>query len=47
MEIGFNDFELLDKYFLNLFDCNSGVEVIGNLKRNEYYDLAILMSIDK
>ena len=33
MEIGFNDYDLLDKYFFNLFDYNSGFEVFGNLKR--------------
>ena len=46
IEIGINDFDLLDKYFFNLFDYNSGVEVFGNLKRKEYDDLALLMSID-
>jgi hypothetical protein len=33
IEIGRNDFDLLDKYFFNLFDYNTGVEVFGNLKR--------------
>ena len=47
IEIGVNDFDLLDKYFFNLFDYNSGVEVFGNLKRKEYDDLALLMSIDE
>ncbi len=47
IEIGINDFELLEKYFFNLFDYNSGVEVFGNLKKKEYEDLAILMCIDK
>jgi hypothetical protein len=46
IEIGINDFELLEKYFYSLFDYNSGVEVFGNLKRKEYDDLAILMTID-
>jgi hypothetical protein len=47
IEIGINDFDLLDKYFFNLFDYNSGVEVFGNLKRKEYDDLALLMSIEE
>jgi hypothetical protein len=47
MEIGKNDFDLLNKYFFNLFDYNTGVEVFGNLKRKEYDELALLMSIDK
>jgi hypothetical protein len=47
IEIGINDFDLLDKYFFNLFDYNSGVEVFGNLKRKEYDDLALLMSLDE
>ena len=46
IEIGINDFALLDKYFFNLFDYNSGVEVFGNLKRKEYDDLALLMSLE-
>jgi hypothetical protein len=33
MEIGFNDFDLLNKYYFNLFDYKWGVEVFGNLKR--------------
>ena len=33
IEIGINDFVLLNKYFFNLFDYNSGLEVFGNLKR--------------
>jgi hypothetical protein len=36
MEIGFNDYVLLDKYFFNLFDYNSGFEVFGNLKLKGY-----------
>lgn len=47
IEIGLNDFDLLDKYFFNLFDYNSGVEVFGNLKRKEYDDLALLMSLEE
>ena len=47
IEIGINDFDLLDKYFFNLFDYNSGVEVFGNLKRKEYDNLSLLMSIDE
>jgi hypothetical protein len=47
IEIGLNDFDLLDKYFFNLFDYNSGVEVFGNLKRKEYNDLALLMSMEE
>ena len=47
IEIGLNDFDLLDKYFFNLFDYNSGVEVFGNLKRKEYDNLALLMSMDE
>jgi hypothetical protein len=47
IEIGLNDFDLLDKYFFNLFDYNSGVEVFGNLKRKEYDGLALLMSISE
>jgi hypothetical protein len=47
IEIGLNDYDLLDKYFFNLFDYNSGVEVFGNLKRKEYDDLALLMSIEE
>jgi hypothetical protein len=47
IEIGLNDFDLLDKYFFNLFDYNSGVEVFGNLKRKEYDNLALLMSISE
>jgi len=35
IKIGINDFDLLDKYFFNLFDYNSGVEVFGNLKRKK------------
>lgn len=35
MEIGFNDLGLLDKYFLNLFDYKSGIEVFGNLKKKK------------
>ena len=35
IEIGINDFDLLDKYFFNLFDYNSGVEVFGDLKRKK------------
>lgn len=45
IEVGTNDFDLLEKYFFNLFDYNSGVEVFGNLKRKEYEDLALLMSL--
>lgn len=45
--VGINDFDLLEKYFFNLFDYNTGVEVFGNLKRKEYDDLAFLMSKDK
>ena len=45
IEVGVNDFDLLEKYFFNLFDYNSGVEVFGNLKRKEYEDLALLMSL--
>jgi hypothetical protein len=33
IELGLNDFELLDKHFFNLFDYNTGVEVFGNLKK--------------
>ena len=33
MEIGVNDYELLNAYFCNLFDYKSGVEVFGNLKK--------------
>jgi hypothetical protein len=47
IEIGINDFDLLDKYFFNLFDYNTGVEVFGNLKRKDYDDLALLMSMDE
>lgn len=47
IEVGLNDFDLLEKYFFNLFDYNSGVEVFGNLKRKEYDNLALLMSKDK
>jgi hypothetical protein len=47
IEIGLNDFDLLNKYFFNLFDYNSGVEVFGNLKRKEYDDLALLMSLEE
>lgn len=47
IEIGLNDFELLEKYFFNLFDYNSGVEVFGNLKRKEYDDLALLISLEE
>jgi hypothetical protein len=47
IEIGINDFELLEKYFYSLFDYNSGVEVFGNLKRKEYDNLALLMSMDE
>jgi hypothetical protein len=47
IEIGINDFELLDKYFFNLFDYNTGVEMFGNLKRKEYDILALLMSLDE
>ena len=47
IEIGINDFELLDKYFFKLFDYNSGVEVFGNLKKKEYDNLALLMSMDE
>jgi hypothetical protein len=47
IELGMNDFDLLEKYFFNLFDYNSGVEVFGNLKRNEYDNLALLMSVDE
>ena len=47
IEIGLNDFDLLDKYFFNLFDYNSGVEVFGNLKRKEYDNLALLMSLEE
>jgi hypothetical protein len=47
IEIGLNDFDLLDKYFFNLFDYNSGVEVFGNLKRKEYDYLALLMSLEE
>jgi hypothetical protein len=46
MEVGFNDFELLNKYFFNLFDYNSGIEVFGNLKRNDYDKLAVRMTLD-
>ena len=38
MEIGFNDYDLLNKYYFNLFDYKSGVEVFGNLKKKEYED---------
>jgi hypothetical protein len=47
IEIGINDFELLEKYFYSLFDYNSGVEVFGNLKRKEYDNLALLMSLEE
>lgn len=47
MEVGFNDFELLKKYFFNLFDYNSGIEVFGNLKRNEYDKLAVRLAVDE
>ena len=47
IEIGVNDFELLDKYFYSLFDYNTGVEVFGNLKRKEYDNLALLMSLEE
>jgi hypothetical protein len=33
MEIGFNNYDLLNKYYFNLFDYKWGVEVFGNLKR--------------
>lgn len=33
MEIGFNDYDILNKYYFNLFDFKWGVEVFGNLKR--------------
>lgn len=33
--VGINDFELLNRYFLNLFDYKTGVEVFGNLKRRQ------------
>jgi hypothetical protein len=47
MEVGFNDFELLEKYFFNLFDYNSGIEVFGNLKRNDYDKLAVRLAVDE
>lgn len=47
MEIGVNDYNLLNKYFFNLFDYKSGVEVFGSLKKKEYEDLSFLMSIDE
>jgi hypothetical protein len=47
MEVGFNDFELLEKYFFNLFDYNSGIEVFGNLKKKEYDKLAIVLAVDE
>lgn len=47
IELGLNDFELLDKHFFNLFDYNTGVEVFGNLKKKEYDDLAFLLSKDE
>lgn len=47
IEVGLNDFDLLEKYFFNLFDYNTGVEVFGNLKRKGYDDLALLMSKDE
>jgi len=47
MEIGVNDYKLLDKYFFNLFDYNSGVEVFGSLKKKENKDLSFLVSIDE
>lgn len=31
--VGINDYELLNRYFLKLFDYKTGVEVFGNLKR--------------
>lgn len=33
--IGINDFQLLNRYFIKLFDYNSGVEVFGKLKRKK------------
>lgn len=33
--VGINDYELLNRYFLKLFDFNSGVEVFGELKRKK------------
>lgn len=47
IELGINDFDLLEKYFFNLFDYNTGVEVFGNLKRKGYDDLALLISKDE
>ena len=35
MEIGFNDYGLLNKYYFNLFDYKWGVEVFGDLKRKK------------
>ena len=47
MEVGFNDFELLNKYFFNLFDYNSGIEVFGKLKRREYEALSLKLAMDE
>lgn len=47
IEVGLNDFDLLEKYFFNLFDYNTGVEVFGNLKRKGYDDLALLISMNE
>jgi hypothetical protein len=33
--VGINDYELLNRYFLKLFDYNSGIEVFGELKRKK------------
>lgn len=33
--VGTNNYELLNRYFINLFDYNSGLEVFGNLKRKK------------
>ena len=33
MVVGIKDYELLNRYFLKLFEYKSGVEVFGNLKR--------------
>lgn len=47
MVVGIKDYELLNRYFLKLFEYKLGVEVFGNLKRKECDDLVKLISMDK
>lgn len=43
-KVGMQDWDMLTEYFDDLFNNRTGLEVFGNIKRNDYFELVYAVS---